>query len=183
MKVLIVDAGIAGPSLAYWLLRAGHQPTLVERAPELRRGGYLIDFWGAGFDVAERMGIISELECRGYRLREARTVTKGGRRLASFPSSVLVDATGERYLSIVRSDLAAVIYGAMQDRADLILDDTVEAIEDDGDRVRVTFEVVRGAISISWWERTACTLGCGGWLSGRSRTSRSTSASWSRRST
>jgi 2-polyprenyl-6-methoxyphenol hydroxylase-like FAD-dependent oxidoreductase len=140
MKVLIVGAGIAGPSLAYWLLRAGHQPTLVERAPELRRGGYLIDFWGAGFDVAERMGIISELECRGYRLREARTVTKGGRRLASFPSSVLVDATGERYLSIVRSDLAAVIYGAMQDRVDLILDDTVEAIEDDGDRVRVTFE-------------------------------------------
>jgi 2-polyprenyl-6-methoxyphenol hydroxylase-like FAD-dependent oxidoreductase len=140
MKVLIVGAGIAGPTLAYWLLRAGYQPTLVERAPELHRGGYLIDFWGAGFDVAERMGIISELRRRGYRLREARTVTKGGRRIASFPSSVFVDATGERYLSIVRSDLAAVIYGAVQDRGDLILDDTVAAIKDDGDRVRLTFE-------------------------------------------
>jgi 2-polyprenyl-6-methoxyphenol hydroxylase-like FAD-dependent oxidoreductase len=93
MKVLIVGAGIAGPTLAYWMLRAGHQPTLVERAPELRRGGYLIDFWGAGFDVAERMGIISELNRRGYRLREARTVTKGGHRIASFPSSVF-DAAG-----------------------------------------------------------------------------------------
>lgn len=140
MKVLIVGAGIAGPTLAYWLLRAGHQPTLVERAPELRRGGYLIDFWGAGFDVAERMGIISELRRRGYRLREARTVDKGGRRIASFPSSVFVDATGERYLSIVRSDLAAVLYGAVQDDVDLILDDTVEAIQDDGDLVRVMFE-------------------------------------------
>jgi 2-polyprenyl-6-methoxyphenol hydroxylase-like FAD-dependent oxidoreductase len=138
--VLIVGAGIAGPTLAYWLLRAGHQPTLVERAPELHRGGYLIDFWGAGFDVAERMGIISELRRRGYRLREARTVTKGGRRIASFPSSVFVDATGERYLSIVRSDLAAVICGAVQDRVDLILHETVAAIKDDGDRVRVTFE-------------------------------------------
>jgi 2-polyprenyl-6-methoxyphenol hydroxylase-like FAD-dependent oxidoreductase len=140
MKVLIVGAGIAGPTLAYWLLRAGHQPTLVERAPELRRGGYLIDFWGAGFDVAERMGIISELRRRGYRLREARTVDKGGRRIASFPSSVFVDATGERYLSIVRSDLAAVLYGAVQDDVDLILDETVEAIQDDGDVVRVMFE-------------------------------------------
>jgi len=140
MKVLIVGAGIAGPTLAYWLLRAGHQPTLVERAPELRRGGYLIDFWGAGFDVAERMGIISELRRRGYRLREARTVDKGGRRIASFPSSVFVDATGERYLSIVRSDLAAVPYGAVQDDVDLILDETVEAIQDDGDLVRVMFE-------------------------------------------
>ena len=33
MRVLIVGAGIAGPTLAYWLLRAGHEPTLVERAP------------------------------------------------------------------------------------------------------------------------------------------------------
>ena len=65
---------------------------------------------------------------------------KGGRRIASFPSSVFVDATRERYLSIVRSDLAAVLYGAVQDDVDLILDDTVEAIQDDGDLVRVMFE-------------------------------------------
>jgi 2-polyprenyl-6-methoxyphenol hydroxylase-like FAD-dependent oxidoreductase len=48
MKVLIVGAGIAGPTLAYWLLRTGHEPTLVERAPELPSGGYLVDFWGPG---------------------------------------------------------------------------------------------------------------------------------------
>ena len=65
MRVLIVGAGIAGPTLAFWLLRAGHEPTLVERAPELRRGGYLVDFWGAGFDVAERMGIVPELRQPG----------------------------------------------------------------------------------------------------------------------
>jgi 2-polyprenyl-6-methoxyphenol hydroxylase-like FAD-dependent oxidoreductase len=46
VRVLSVGAGIAGPTLAYWLLRAGHQPTLVERAAELRPGGYLVDFWG-----------------------------------------------------------------------------------------------------------------------------------------
>lgn len=57
MNVLISGAGIAGPCLAYWLQRYGLTPTLVERAPQLRRGGYLIDFWGAGFDVADRMGL------------------------------------------------------------------------------------------------------------------------------
>ena len=76
MKVLIVGAGIAGPTLAYWLLRAGHDVTLVERAPELRRGGYLVDFWGAGFDVAERMGIVPELRRRGYVFPEARAVDR-----------------------------------------------------------------------------------------------------------
>jgi hypothetical protein len=39
---------------------------LVERASALRRGGYLVDFWGAGFDVAERMGIVPELRRHGY---------------------------------------------------------------------------------------------------------------------
>lgn len=140
MRVLIVGAGIAGPTLAYWLLRAGHQPTLVERAPGLRKGGYMVDFWGAGFDVAERMGIVPELTRRGYRMREARTVTKGGRRIATLPSATLVHAAAERYLTIARSDLATVIYDSLDGGAELILDDTIQEIEDDGDRVRVTFE-------------------------------------------
>ena len=139
MKVLIVGAGIAGPTLAYWLLQAGHEPTLVERAPELPRGGYLVDFWGAGFDVAERMGIVPELRRRGYVFTEARAVDRDGHRIASFEPSAVMGST-QRYLSIARSDLAAVIYAALQDRVELILDDTVSALDDDGERVRVMFE-------------------------------------------
>jgi len=41
---------------ASWLLRYGFEPVLIERAPVLRTGGYIIDFWGPGFDVAEQMG-------------------------------------------------------------------------------------------------------------------------------
>lgn len=104
MRVLIVGAGIAGPTLAYWLLRAGHEPTLVERAPELRRGGYLIDFWGAGFDVAERMGIVPELVRRGYRAREVRQVKADGSRLTSLSPELFVGSV-DRYVSLARSDL------------------------------------------------------------------------------
>jgi hypothetical protein len=49
----------------------------------LRRGGYLVDFWGAGFDVAERMDIVPELRRRGYVLTEVRAVDRDGRRVAS----------------------------------------------------------------------------------------------------
>lgn len=140
MKVLIVGAGIAGPTLAYWLLRSGHQPTLVERAPELRRGGYLIDFWGAGFDVAEWMNIVPELRSRGLQLAEARGVTRGGRRIGSLEPAAFVHGPLERYVSVARSDLAAVIFGAVEDRVEMIFDDTVRAMEDEGDQVRVEFE-------------------------------------------
>jgi 2-polyprenyl-6-methoxyphenol hydroxylase-like FAD-dependent oxidoreductase len=44
MRVLMVGAGIAGSTLAYCLRRLEHQPTLVDWAPEMRRGGYLVDY-------------------------------------------------------------------------------------------------------------------------------------------
>jgi len=138
MRVLIVGAGIAGPTLAYWLLMAGQEPTLVESAPELRRGGYLVDFWGAGYDVAERMSIVPELRSHGYVFREARAVDRHGRRIASVRPSAIM-GSGQRYVSIARSDLAAVIYEALAGRVELILNDTVRALDDDGERVRVEF--------------------------------------------
>ena len=138
MRVLIVGAGIAGPTLAFWLRRLGHQPTLVDSAPGPRRGGYLVDFWGAGFDVAERMGIVPELRHSGYHLREARGVGRDGRRIASFEPSAFV-GSGDRYVTIARSDLASAIYGALAGDVETIFDDTVDALDDDGSQVHVTF--------------------------------------------
>ena len=77
--VLISGAGIAGPTLAFWLKAAGFEPTLIERAPTLRNGGYVIDFWGLGYDIAERMGISSEINGVGYHVREMRIVNDAGR--------------------------------------------------------------------------------------------------------
>jgi len=66
-SVLISGIGIAGPTLAYWLTSYGFETTLIERAPQPRTGGYIIDFWGLGFDVAERMGLLPDLRREGYR--------------------------------------------------------------------------------------------------------------------
>jgi 2-polyprenyl-6-methoxyphenol hydroxylase-like FAD-dependent oxidoreductase len=140
MKILIVGAGIGGPTLAYWLLRAGHEPTLVERAPELRRGGYIVDFWGAGFEVADRMGLVAELMRKGYRVGEVRQVDARGRRVASIDPELFVRGTGGRYVSIARGDLASILYGALDGSVETLFGDTVRALEDDGARVRVTFE-------------------------------------------
>jgi len=139
VRVLIVGAGIAGPTLAFWLNKAGHEVTIVEHAPELRTGGYLIDFWGAGFDVAERMGIVPELRRRGSVFTEARAVDRNGRRIASFNPSAVMESV-ERYVSIPRTDLADVIFGAIDGEVELLLDDTVRELDDDGERVRVAFE-------------------------------------------
>lgn len=97
MRILIVGAGIAGPTLAYWLRHDGHQVTLVESAPQLRKGRYLVDFWGAGFDVAEHMGIIPRLMREGYVIKELREVSAGGWTLARVDPAKMIDAAGGRW--------------------------------------------------------------------------------------
>lgn len=143
MRVLIVGAGIGGPTLAYWLLRGGHEPTLLERAPHLRQGGYLVDFWGAGFDVAERMGIVPELFKKGYRPHELREVAADGRVITSLdPRKMIDDAAGGvagRYVTVARTDLASAIYNASEGQVETIFGDTVDLIKDDGSRVQVEF--------------------------------------------
>ena len=139
MRILIVGAGIGGPTLAYWLQRSGHTPTLVERAPRLRQGGYLIDFWGAGFDVAERMGIVPDLLEKGYRLRGLREVDADGRTKSFLDPQRMVAGMADRYVTVARSDLASAIYGALGGEVETMFDDTVRTIRDDGQRVQVEF--------------------------------------------
>ncbi|MGE0872641.1 MAG: FAD-binding domain [Kofleriaceae bacterium] len=140
MKILISGAGIAGPCLAYWLRRFGFQPTIIERAPAPRTGGYVIDFWGAGFDVADRMGLVPELISSGYKVREVRAVDRTGDRTSGFDVSVLDRVTRGRYTSLPRSELAAAIYRALGDRVETLFGDTITELHDTGREVRVRFE-------------------------------------------
>ena len=86
MRVLISGAGIAGPTLAYWLAHYGLEATIVERAPKLRTGGYIIDFWGLGFDIADRMGLLPEIHRKGYMVQDVRIVDRSGKRVVGIPS-------------------------------------------------------------------------------------------------
>ena len=66
MRILISGAGVAGLTLAYWLEKHGHEPIIVEKSPDIRTEGYMIDFTGTGWDVAERMGLIPVIRERAY---------------------------------------------------------------------------------------------------------------------
>ncbi|HVM33190.1 MAG TPA: FAD-binding domain [bacterium] len=140
MRILISGAGIAGPTLAYWLAHYGFQPTLVEKSPQFRRGGYVIDFWGTGFDVADRMGLVPDLTRQGYLVEEVRVVDPRGKPISGFPVSALMKTLGGRFVSIPRGDLAAAIYGKIEGRVEALFGDSVKSIAQDRKAVRVCFE-------------------------------------------
>lgn len=140
MRIVINGVGVAGPALGYWLTRSGHEVLLVEEAPHLRTGGYIIDFWGLGYDIAAQMGLIGEIRALGYQVREVRFVDRNGRKRGGFDVGVFDRVTNGRFTSVRRSDVSATIYRAIERKVETILGDSVASIEDVGDCVRVGFD-------------------------------------------
>jgi len=64
MRVLISGGGIAGLTLAYWLHEYGITSIIIEQAAGVSHDGYGLDFYGTGYDVAERMGLLEKLRER-----------------------------------------------------------------------------------------------------------------------
>ncbi len=140
MKIAIVGAGIAGPTLAYWLWRHGHEPTLIEKAVRLRTGGYVVDFWGGGYAVAERMGLTAELDAAGYAVREVRLVDRNSRRVGGFSAESFRRNLDGRFATVPRGDLAAMIYRSIDHHAETVFGESVSAITQHDENVRVTLE-------------------------------------------
>ena len=139
-SVLISGIGIAGPTLGYWLAECGFEPTLLECWPSLRTGGYVIDFWGLGYDVAQRMGLLPAFDSKGYHVQEVRFVDRHGRPVGGFGVDIFRKLTGGRYVSLQRSDLAALLYHKIGDRCEAIFGDSIAGIEQDSDGVQIKFK-------------------------------------------
>ena len=140
MKVAINGMGIAGPALAYWLHRFGHKPTLIEKASAPRKGGYLIDCWGLGYDQAEKMGILPELLKLGYHVQEVQWVNAAGKVSASFNPEILRQMADNRFVTVERGDLAMALFRQVEDKVEILFGDSIAGIKEQPDRVDVSFE-------------------------------------------
>jgi 2-polyprenyl-6-methoxyphenol hydroxylase-like FAD-dependent oxidoreductase len=129
--------------MAFWLKVAGFQPTLIEQAPAPRRGGYVIDFWGLGYDIAERMGLIEEINRAGYHIQEMRIVEAKGRRVSGFGTNVFLELTGGRYVTVGRSALSQLLFERVNRDIETIFGDEIAEI--DNQQTHVTVRLKSGA--------------------------------------
>ncbi len=138
-NILISGAGIAGTTLAYWLKKFGFNPTLLEISPKIRDGGYAIDFMGAGYDVAEKMGIVPELRKVDIDFTRLTFVDKNNNEKGSMNYQKIKEFLKGRAFTLLRSDLAKVIYNSLGKDVEIIFDDTINNIEQDDEKVAITF--------------------------------------------
>jgi 2-polyprenyl-6-methoxyphenol hydroxylase-like FAD-dependent oxidoreductase len=139
VKVAISGAGVAGPAFAYWMRRTGHDVTLIESAPSFRTGGYVIDFWGLGYRIAEKMGVEAAIRAKGYQVQALRAVGADGRTRARLQVGAIRRATKGRYTSVARGDLAATIYHTVESDIETIYSDSIVGIDERSDGVTLTF--------------------------------------------
>ena len=99
----------------------------------------MIDFWGVGYEVAVRMGIEDAIRGAGYHVTAIRSVDRSGRTSASLRTGVFDRVTGGRFISIPRGDLARAIYATIEHDVETIFGDSITAIDQHGDGVRLSF--------------------------------------------
>jgi 2-polyprenyl-6-methoxyphenol hydroxylase-like FAD-dependent oxidoreductase len=139
-SVLISGAGVAGPVLAYWLVRHGFQPTVVERSQGLRSSGNPVDVRGRALPVAEWMGIMPRLRDAATRTTAMSVLDTAGRPVARLGTATTRSAAGNREVELPRGDLAAVLYEVTRNDAEFLFDDTIVAMRQDEHGVEVTFD-------------------------------------------
>ncbi|KAF6218148.1 hypothetical protein HO133_006107 [Letharia lupina] len=119
LRMLVSGAGIAGPTLAFWLARAGALVTIIERAPVLRAIGQNIDNCGAGIGVIQRMGL-EDIICKNKTNEEGIAFVDAiNRPKAQF--EVYHSGKGKSFTSdteISRETLAKILHDGTKEEAD-----------------------------------------------------------------
>ncbi|MCR8671571.1 FAD-dependent monooxygenase [Agrococcus sp. HG114] len=130
MHAIISGAGVAGLTLAGRLALDGWSVDVIERAAAPRSAGYLIDFFGPGFDAAERLGLLPALRERAHAYREVRTVDASGRVRSRMPVALVEQAAAGRYLTILRPQIVEALLAGLPDGVRMRWGTQIETVHD-----------------------------------------------------
>ncbi|MFD8775879.1 FAD-dependent monooxygenase [Streptomyces sp. NPDC057889] len=136
LDVLVSGASVAGPAVALALSLHGARVTVVEKAAELREGGFAVDFRGwVHRTVLTALGIHDDIHARQTRMGRQTVVDADGTPRVDLPVELM---SGD--VEIFRGDLAHILYEHSRDTVDYVFGDSIATLSEDDRGVDVTFE-------------------------------------------
>ncbi|MGA9286987.1 MAG: FAD-dependent oxidoreductase [Anaerobacillus sp.] len=138
MDVCIIGGGIAGLTLAYSLSERGDRVTIVEKSPSIRTEGYMIDFFGAGYDVAEKLGMLDELGDIHYPIDSLGFMKGNGTEKYKISYRALRELLNQRHFNFMRGDLEKVLFEKVRDQVTFLFDVSPSKITEDVEKAHVT---------------------------------------------
>lgn len=140
-KVLISGGGIAGLTLGILLKERGWEPLVIERDPAMRTEGYMMDFFGTGWDVAERMGLLSDIAKIRYPIDHLEYVDRNGNpHFPAVPIDRVREAFEGRYTYLRRPDLNLILFNrARASGVEIRFGTTIQSIKEGETDLQITF--------------------------------------------
>ena len=139
MRVLIVGGGIAGLTLANRLHQYGIEPIVIEQAADLRQDGYALDFFGTGYEVAERLGLLDRLFAQHIAFDGIEYVNAQGKLIAQLDARLIRRITEGKYLALMRWSLEETLYEALKGNVEVRFGRWLAAAAPGKHAVEVTF--------------------------------------------
>ena len=131
MRILVSGASVAGPVLAYWLTRYGHEVTVVERSPVLRKtGGHAVDLFTPAMTISERMGVLPRIEALATGTERISMLREGTRKPIRGDVTKIYAATGDRHVEVMRDDLSEIYHDATRADVEYVFGDSIASIDD-----------------------------------------------------
>ena len=113
---------------------------MIERAPKLRTEGYVVDFWGLGLTVTERMGLLEKVMKQGYLQREVRFVGDDNSRVGGFSTAIFHELTNGRFTTIRRGALVEMFFEALNGQVESIFGDEITKVTEQPDSISVALQ-------------------------------------------
>ncbi|HTR36057.1 MAG TPA: FAD-dependent monooxygenase [Bryobacteraceae bacterium] len=136
--VLISGGGIAGLTLGLCLDRAGIACTVVEQSPGPRSGGYMIDFFGSGYDAAERLGLLNDLESIHYPIAKLAFLDGRGREKFAVPYPELRKLFDNHHFNFMRGELEGMLLSKVCGAIDIRYGTTIRSFEENSAGIEAT---------------------------------------------
>ncbi|MEM6496651.1 MAG: FAD-dependent monooxygenase [Pseudomonadota bacterium] len=126
-RAVILGAGVAGLSAAWWLNRIGWDITVLEIASEFRDGGHMLGLSGPGLEACSQMGILPALEAAASDINENVYRDRRGRELMRLRYRDVME--GLPFVVLQRGHLVRTLYDAVIDDVEIHFDAQVDCIE------------------------------------------------------
>lgn len=115
MHVLISGAGIAGPTLAWFLAKLSIRVTVLEKSDAIRPYGQSIELQATALQAFKKTGLWEEVRKRHTTEKGTQFLSPSGQPIALFPVREGLQASLTSAFEILRGDLADVVYQATKD--------------------------------------------------------------------